>query len=419
MSLSKKIAAPLAVSFGLMAGSASVQADAATVANDNNANTMSFSCDMPDLSGMAWPDKLERLMPANVFIETSTTVKPKDGEAGASKRKEKTKKKKPEIQRSTGSGFIVDPRGYIFTNHHVAGMADKIEITLFDDSKRNDLGEKVTATRVGTDAELDLAVLKVDVDEDLTCVNLGNSTSIRRGEVVGAVGNPFGQSFSFSQGVISFPDRSLSGLFDFVQTDAAINRGNSGGALYNEAGEVIAMNTAIFSPTGGSVGIGFSTRSNDIRKVANQLMQHGEIRRGALGVGIGDVTKEVAERMKVREGVGVLVSGVKPKGPAALGGVKKDDIILEVNGQAVSATWELQRKIASYKPKEKIKLKVLRDHKVELLHVVLGERKATLKAMAAPKIPDEFMPESPAPMPKQQKQPQKKPSKPSFPWLPW
>ena len=224
-----------------------------------------------------------------------------------------------------GSGFIISADGYVVTNNHVIENADQIEIEFFD-------GRLMEATVVGTDPKTDIALLKVKAKDKLKFVRFGDSNKAKVGDWVLAIGNPLGQGFSVSAGIISARGRALSGSYDdFIQTDAAINRGNSGGPLFNMDGEVIGVNTAILSPNGGSIGIGFSMSSAVVEKVIDQLTTFGETRRGWLGVRIQDVTEDVAEALGIEKTEGALVTDV-PDGPAKTEGIKSGDVIIEFDG---------------------------------------------------------------------------------------
>ena len=215
----------------------------------------------------------------------------------------------PQRSEALGSGFVISEDGYIVTNNHVIEGADEIEVEFFS-------GERLKAKLVGTDPKTDIALLKVESDKPLPFVSFGNSDLMRVGDWVMAMGNPLGQGFSVSAGIVSARGRQLSGSYDdFIQTDAAINRGNSGGPLFNMDGQVVGVNTAILSPNGGSIGIGFSMSSNVVTKVVDQLKEFGETRRGWLGVRIQDVTPDIAESMALAEAKGALVTDV-PDGPA-------------------------------------------------------------------------------------------------------
>jgi serine protease Do len=214
-----------------------------------------------------------------------------------------------------GSGFVISEDGFIVTNNHVIEGADEIEIEFFS-------GKRLDAEVVGIDKNTDIALLKVKADEPLPFVPFGDSDHMRVGDWVMAMGNPLGQGFSVSAGIVSARNRALSGSYDdFIQTDAAINRGNSGGPLFNMDGQVVGVNTAILSPNGGSIGIGFSMASNVVTKTVAQLKEFGETRRGWLGVRIQDVTPDVAEAMGLTSTAGALVTDV-PAGPALEGGMK-------------------------------------------------------------------------------------------------
>nr|WP_281842786.1 Do family serine endopeptidase [Sinisalibacter aestuarii] len=276
----------------------------------------------------------------------------------------------PRTRRSQalGSGFVISEDGYIVTNNHVIEGADEIQIEFFDG-----IGT-LEATVVGTDPNTDIALLKVESDKPLPYVSFGDSDVMRVGDWVLAVGNPLGQGFSVSAGIISARGRELSGTYDdFIQTDAAINRGNSGGPLFNMDGQVIGVNTAILSPTGGSIGIGFSMASNVVTKVVNQLREFGETRRGWLGVRIQDVTPDVAEAMGLESTDGALVTDV-PDGPAKDAGMEPGDLIVDFDGQSVADTRELVRIVGDAPVGKSVRVVVLRDGETQTLRVVLGRR---------------------------------------------
>ena len=285
----------------------------------------------------------------------------------------------PQRSEALGSGFVISEDGYIVTNNHVIEGADEITIEFFS-------GKKLTAKLVGTDPKTDIALLKVESDEPLPFVSFGNSDLMRVGDWVMAMGNPLGQGFSASTGIISARNRALSGSYDdFIQTDAAINRGNSGGPLFNMDGQVIGVNTAILSPNGGSIGIGFSMSSNVVTKVVDQLKQFGETRRGWLGVRIQDISPEIAESMGLADTKGALVSDV-PEGPAKAAGIRAGDIIQRFAGEEVGDAGDLTRRVADAPIGEAVPVIVLRDGKTETLAVTLGRREeaeaATMPASA-------------------------------------
>jgi len=268
---------------------------------------------------------------------------------------------------SLGSGFVVDPEGIIITNNHVIAEADEITVDFAD-------GSKLKAEVVGTDAKTDIAVLKVKPPKALQAVAFGKSTSSRVGDWVMAIGNPFGQGSSVTLGIISAINRDIrSGPYDnFIQTDAAINRGNSGGPLFNMEGEVIGINTAIISPSGGSIGLGFSIPSDLAINVIGQLREFGETRRGWLGVSIQPVTDEIAESLSMKEAVGALVAGMTAGGPAKKSGIAVGDVILKFDGQTVQQMRDLPRIVADTPVGKSVEVVVLRKGKEETISVTLG-----------------------------------------------
>ena len=273
----------------------------------------------------------------------------------------------PRRSNALGSGFVISEDGYIVTNNHVIEGADEIQIEFFG-------GTKLDAKLVGTDPKTDIALLKVESDKPLPFVTFGNSDTMRVGDWVMAMGNPLGQGFSVSAGIVSARNRELSGTYDdYLQTDAAINRGNSGGPLFNMAGEVIGVNTAILSPNGGSIGIGFSMASNVVTKVVTQLKEFGETRRGWLGVKIQDVTDDMAEAMGLAKAEGAMVSEV-PEGPAKEAGILAGDVITSFDGGEVKDTRDLVRRVADAPVGEAVRVTVLRGGKSETLLVTLGRR---------------------------------------------
>ncbi len=282
----------------------------------------------------------------------------------------------PRTRRSSalGSGFVISEDGYIVTNNHVIEGADEIQIEFYDGIGVLD------ATVVGTDPNTDIALLKVEADEPLPFVSFGDSDLMRVGDWVLAVGNPLGQGFSVSAGIISARGRELSGTYDdFIQTDAAINRGNSGGPLFNMDGEVIGVNTAILSPTGGSIGIGFSMASNVVNKVVTQLKEFGETRRGWLGVRIQDVTEDMANAMGLDSTAGALVTDV-PDGPAKDAGIQAGDLIISFDGQDVADTRELVRIVGDAEVGKTVRVVVLRDGATQTMKVTLGRREDAVAA---------------------------------------
>ena len=291
----------------------------------------------------------------------------------------------PQRSEALGSGFVISADGYIVTNNHVIEGADDIEIDFFN-------GKRLRAKLVGTDLKTDIALLKVESDAPLPFVSFGDSDVMRVGDWVVAMGNPLGQGFSVSAGIVSARKRELSGTYDdFIQTDAAINRGNSGGPLFNTEGQVVGVNTAILSPNGGSIGIGFSMASNVVSKVVGQLREFGETRRGWLGVRIQDVTPDVAEAMGLADAKGALITDV-PDGPAKDAGLLAGDVITSFFGAAVADTRELVRRVADAPIGEAVPVIVQRDGKTETLSIKLGRREEAEAepvpaATPAPEVP--------------------------------
>ncbi len=275
---------------------------------------------------------------------------------------------RPRRVQSLGSGFVIDQSGIIVTNNHVIEGADEITANFND-------GRKLSATLIGYDDKTDLAVLQVEPGEPLTALSFGDSSVLSVGDWVMAIGNPFGLGGTVTLGIVSARNRDInSGPYDdFIQTDAAINRGNSGGPLFNMNGEVIGINTAIISPTGGSIGIGFAVPSEIAVGVIDQLRRFGETRRGWLGVHIQEVTDDIAEGLAMSgKPRGALVAGVDDKGPAAAAGVQAGDVILEFDGTEVDAMHTLPRVVADRPVGKEVAVVVLRDGKQETLNVTLG-----------------------------------------------
>jgi serine protease Do len=273
----------------------------------------------------------------------------------------------PRRSSALGSGFVISEDGFIVTNNHVIAGADEITIEFFN-------GETLDAKLVGTDEKTDIALLKVEAENALPYVSFGDSDLARVGDWVVAMGNPLGQGFSVSAGIVSARNRALSGTYDdYIQTDAAINRGNSGGPLFNLEGEVIGVNTAILSPNGGSIGIGFSMASNVVTGVVDQLKEFGETRRGWLGVRIQDVTEDMADAMGLPEAKGAMVSDV-PEGPAMEAGMLAGDVIVTFDGTDVEDTRGLVRQVGNTQVGKTVRVTVWRDGKTETLKVTLGRR---------------------------------------------
>lgn len=266
-----------------------------------------------------------------------------------------------------GSGFIIDPDGYVVTNNHVIDKAEEITVTVNG-------GDQYPAKIVGRDTKTDLALLKIEAEKPLPYVEFGDSDKAQVGDWVIAVGNPFGLGGSVSAGIISARGRDIqSGPFDdYLQIDAPINRGNSGGPLFDRGGQVIGINTAIFSPSGGNVGIGFAIPSTMAKTIVEQLKEFGRVERGFLGVQIQEVTDEIAQSLDLDEAKGALIASVEPNGPAEAAGLKTGDLILEFNGQKVDRLKDLPRLVAAAKAGEKAEVRVLRDGKERRVKVQVG-----------------------------------------------
>ena len=340
----------------------------------------------------SFADLAEELSPSVVNITTSTTIagvtdqaRPQipegspfedlfrdffnNGEGGQAR---------PRRSSALGSGFVVSSDGYIVTNNHVIDKADEIVIEFFD-------GKELVAKLVGRDPKTDIAVLKVEASEPLPFVGFGDSDIARVGDWVMAIGNPLGQGFSVSAGIISARNRTLrSGPYDdFIQTDAAINRGNSGGPLFNMSGEVIGVNTAIISPNGGSIGLGFSMSSRVVGRVVKQLKEYGETRRGWLGVQIQDIDSDMAEALGLDKVSGALVSGV-PEGPGADAGIQSGDVIISFDGVEVQDTRGLVTAVGNADVGKVVRVIIFRDGKTKTIKVTLGRREAAEKEKLVP-----------------------------------
>jgi serine protease Do len=323
-------------------------------------------------------DQVEKLSPAVVNI--STTMVMKNDQAmdmpqfppgspfeeffknfGDNNRQRKTQ--------SLGSGFIIDADGIVVTNYHVIENAEEVRVVLADETS-------FTAEVLGQDQKTDIAVLKIDPgDTKLTEVSFGDSDKLRVGDWVLAIGNPFGLGGTVTAGIVSARGRDIgNGPYDdFIQTDASINRGNSGGPLFNTDGDVIGINTAIYSQSGGSVGIGFAISSNLAERVADQLIEFGQTRRGWLGVYIQEVTLDIAESLGLDKDIGALISSVNEDGPAARGGIQPGDVIVKFDGKPIEKMRDLPRIVAETDIGANVKVEFLRQGKMETVTVTLGE----------------------------------------------
>ncbi len=292
----------------------------------------------------------------------------------------------PRNVQSLGSGFVIDAKeGIVITNNHVIADADEIEV-IFQD------GEKIKAELIGRDPKTDIAVLKVDPGfHELKEVAFGNSDESRIGDIVLAIGNPFGLGGSVSLGIVSARNRDInSGPYDdFIQTDAAINRGNSGGPLFNMKGEVIGINTAIISPSGGSIGIGFSIPSQLAKGVIAQLVEFGETRRGWLGVRIQPVTDDIAESLGMKKAHGALIAGVVEGGPVSDGSIQPGDVIIEFDGQDVAEMRDLPKIVADSPVGKEVDVVIIRKGEQQTVKVTLGRLEDGEKLASADEGPDD------------------------------
>ena len=327
-----------------------------------------------------YADLVEKVTPSVVFIEVTAKADPALGQANPSPFDEFMKRfgapdqgqnpdQQPDggVMRGLGSGFIISADGEIVTNNHVVDGATAIKVRLED-------GREFSAHVVGTDAMTDVALIKLDNASGLPVATLGTADKLRVGDAVVAVGNPFGLGGTVTSGIVSAMDRDIhSGPYDsFIQTDAAINKGNSGGPLFNTGGDVVGMNTAIFSPSGGSVGIGFSVPVQTIADVVTQLRDHGQVDRGWLGVLIQPMTPDLADALGLKTPEGAIVASVQPDSPAAAAKLQSGDVIVSVNGLTVDKTHDLPGMVASVASGQTAKLAILRDGKAETAIVTIG-----------------------------------------------
>jgi len=325
-------------------------------------------------AGISYADAVARAAPAVVNIYTRKRVRvplmplPEDPELqrlfrdlpGLSRRQETT---------SLGSGVIMRADGYILTNYHVVEAADTIEVALAD-------GRQAVAVLAGADPESDLAVLRIDLP-GLAPIAYDPQVSIRTGDVVLAIGNPFGVGQTITMGIISAQGRNRLGINlyeDFIQTDAAINPGNSGGALIDTQGRLVGINTAIYSETGGSLGIGFAIPAPAAQVILAQVIEHGEVRRGWLGIEPQDITPELARAFGLKQRAGVIIAGVMRDGPAWRAGLRAGDIILTLNEQPVHDAIDLLGQVAPLGPGSPIRLTLLREGKERTVEVIAGLR---------------------------------------------
>src|SRR5947209_1722861 len=311
---------------------------------------------------------MPQLPPGSPFEEFfDDFFKNRRGPGGGSKGGDNGNNPTPRKTNSLGSGFIIDTSGVVVTNNHVIADADEINVILND-------GSKIKAELVGVDKKTDLAVLKFKPPKPLVSVKFGDSDKLRLGDWVVAIGNPFSLGGTVTAGIVSAKNRDISsGPYDsYIQTDAAINRGNSGGPLFNLDGDVIGVNTLIISPSGGSIGIGFAVPSKTVAGVVDQLRQFGELRRGWLGVRIQSVTDEIAESLNIKPPRGALVAGVDDKGPAKPAGIEPGDVIVKFDGKEIKEMRDLPRVVADTPVGKQTPVVVIRKGKEDTKTVTLG-----------------------------------------------
>ncbi len=321
----------------------------------------------------SFADLAEKLLPSVVNISSTQTVQggvPDEELDEFFKDFFDRQRREGEPRRATslGSGFIIDATGYIVTNNHVVAEADEITVRLHDE-------REFKAELIGRDDKTDLALLKVESPVPLPAVGWGDSDATRIGDWVVAIGNPFGLGGSVTAGIVSARQRDINAgpYDDFLQTDASINRGNSGGPMFNMDGEVIGINTAIFSPSGGSVGIGFAIPSQLARHVIDQLREFGHARRGWLGVRIQTVTDDLVEGLRLKDTKGALVANVTPDGPAAEAGIQQGDVVIEFDGKPITEMRKLPRVVAETPVEKEVDVVVWRQGREMTLKVRVGE----------------------------------------------
>ncbi len=330
----------------------------------------------PGSGPASYADAVARAMPAVVNVQTSKVITRRIhpllndpvfrqffGNQFSGTRKE--------IKTSLGSGVIVSPQGYILTNNHVISGADEIQVVLAD-------GRSARATVVGVDADTDLAILRISL-ENLPSIVIGDSNSLRVGDIAMAIGNPFGVGQTVTQGIISAKGRDHLGINtyeDFIQTDAAINPGNSGGALINARGDLIGINSAIFSRSGGSQGIGFAIPVSMAKGVMKQIIEHGHVVRGWLGIEAEDLTADLARSLNIKNTGGVLISGVLRGGPADNAGIEPGDVVLDINNQPVTDARQAMKVISEEHPDTLIELTGARQDKQFTVKARVSQRPA-------------------------------------------
>lgn len=328
-------------------------------------------------TGSAFSEIAKQALPAVVYIDVSATVEvpgrqyyhPFDEFFGRGRRGYQQQEPQTREQRGQGSGFIISKDGYILTNNHVVDDADEITVTLGD-------GREFDATLIGTDPKTEVALIKIEDGKDLPVVPLGDSDALEVGEWVLAAGNPFGLSQTITAGIVSAKGRDETGIAEygnFIQTDAAINPGNSGGPLLNIDGEVVGINTAIYTRTGGYMGIGFAIPVNQAINIKNQLIEHGKVSRSVLGVYIQEVDEDLAKSFGLEEKGGILISQIMEDSAAEEAGMKEGDIVVEMDGVKVSKLSAFRNRVASTAPNTNVDFKVFRDGKYKTISAITKE----------------------------------------------
>jgi Do/DeqQ family serine protease len=318
-------------------------------------------------AAVSYAEAAKRASPAVVSITASRTARQVDPAFGLFFG---NRARQPEARQvGLGSGVIVSPEGYLLTNNHVIEGADDIEVELGD-------GRNARATTIGTDPESDIAVLRIELDK-LPSIAFGDVEHLQVGDVVLAIGNPFGVGQTVTSGIVSALGRNALGINtfeNFIQTDAAINPGNSGGALVDVAGNLLGINTAIFSRTGGSLGIGFAIPVSTARQVMESLIKEGRVTRGWIGVEPRDLTPEIAKTLDLPVKQGVLITGVVQNGPASEGGMRPGDVVLKVDGTSVASTPQLLNAVAALKPRQTATVSVQRGKAPLDIRLTVGQR---------------------------------------------
>ncbi len=377
--------------FALLPPVAHVQtAGAPTMLAANDASRSSTPRMLDNSAPFSFADLVERVSPAVVTITSETTTTEGDGEDQIPApfrdlfnqfgQRGQQQQPQPHKAMSAGSGFIIDKSGYVVTNNHVVDESKKITVKLPD-------GRSFTAKLVGTDPVTDVALLKIDSKTPLPIVEFGDDKRLRVGDWVVAVGNPFGLSNSVTAGIVSSLGRNIESsqqYTNFIQIDAPINRGNSGGPTFDLRGQVIGMNSMIFSPSGGSVGIGFAIPASLIHDVVAQLKEHGKVSRGYLGVNIQSVTPEIAASLGIKDGKGAIVADVVSGGPAAKAGFQQGDVVTAIDGVAVDDSSDLTRKVAAVPAGRTAIFTVSRAGKALQIKANIGNRPDEKVAMNAP-----------------------------------